>query len=156
MKHFLLAGSAIAVVALAGAANASTLSFRSANAAAAVGGPISTISATEIGTNSTYYIASESSSILTTGVNAGILALNLDLSGPSTLPSTGVTFTVNLAGNAVFNGAFDSTLIGGSSTCASFTVVPVSGGGDGQQTATFLGPTRPATAKASTSTSRFA
>lgn len=138
MKHFLLAGSAIAVVALAGAANASTLSFRSANAAAAVGGPISTISATEIGTNSTYYIASESSSILTTGVNAGILALNLDLSGPSTLPSTGVTFTVNLAGNAVFNGAFDSTLIGGSSTCASFTVVPVSGGGDGQQTATFL------------------
>lgn len=133
MKKHLLAATAIAALALAGAANASTLSFRGTGAA----GQITSVEAAG-GLTAGYDIAAESNSITTV---PGNFALNLDLSDTSTLPSTGVTLLISLSGNAQFGstGIGSSAITpGAAGTCGTLTVVPVSGGGATDTTATFL------------------
>lgn len=133
MKKHLLAATAIAALAFAGAANASTLSFRG------TGAPNQITSAHAAGgLTAGYDIAAESNSITTV---PGNFALNLDLSDTSTLPSTGVTLLISLSGNAQFGGTgISSSAItaGAAGTCGTLTVVPVSGGGATDTTATFL------------------
>lgn len=131
MKKHLLAATAIAALAFAGAANASTLTFRTATG--------SQIGSTEAagGLTTGYDIAAESSSITSV---PGDFALNLDLSDTSTLPSTGVTLVISLTGNAQFGGTgiSSSDITAGAGGCTTLTVVPVSGGGATESSATFL------------------
>jgi hypothetical protein len=131
MKKHLLAATAIAALAFAGAANASTLTFRTAT-----GSQIGSIEAAG-GLTTGYDIAAESSSITSV---PGDFALNLDLSDTSTLPSTGVTLVISLTGNAQFGGTgiSSSDITAGAGGCTTLTVVPVSGGGATESSATFL------------------
>lgn len=140
MKNLLLAGGAVAALLTAGAANASDLTYRTTTSTAMPGGAAAFATDIDGGVTgsgtSPYLIAAESNTITSVGND---LALTLDLSGTSTLPSTDVTLTINLVGNAVFGtGGIQSADITGASTCASFTVVPVSGGAAGSQSAVFI------------------
>lgn len=135
MKNALLTSAAVVAIAVAGVstASASTLSYRTSAAAGDIDAGVTGAAL------SPYFIAAESNSILTALTNVNDLALNLDLTGPATLPSTGVTLTVTLTGNAAWaTGGVTPADITGAGTCSSFTVVPVSGGAAGSKTATFL------------------
>lgn len=130
-KNFLLAASALSVLAFAGAASAHELTYRDNG-----GGVVGAIDATDTGgTAEPYSLAQEASTI---SPASAVFLLADTLSGGSSLPSGNVLLNITVAG-----GTFQGAVTGGNITadpvaCPTFTATISSGGATGSNTVTYI------------------
>ncbi|MGA0545431.1 hypothetical protein ACO2Q1_09160 [Brevundimonas sp. VNH65] len=133
-KKILMAATAAAAMAFAGAASAHTLAYRTAATTNINGSPVVTGSATSGtgGAFTAYKLANEST---LTAPTFAVFELVATLSGApvSTFPSGNNFIDINLTG-----GTFQNALPSSSVVAPGCTVVLSSGGGAGQTTASFL------------------
>jgi len=124
-KKFLLAATAMSVLAMAGTASAHTLTFRSTPAVT------TDIDAVTVGSpTGTFLLASEIDPSL---VGDGILALSDTLTTGSSIPSGNNLYTISLT-NATFGTSITTAVVTGTNC----TAVLSSGGGAAQNSVTFL------------------
>lgn len=130
-KNFLLAASALSVLAFAGAASAHTLTFRDNG-----GGVIGDIDATDTGGAALPYNLAEEAKVVA-GDSANFL-LSDTLSGGSSLPSGNVLLTVALTGGTYDAAITGANITAAAATCPTFTGTISSGGAEGSAAVTFI------------------